>query len=138
MEIGGPGVEGQADDALLDIDEALGVEHLHGGGLEGDGFAAARGGVLEVVVPAEERGVFARVGGVVAAGAEVDFHVFEVAVFGLEVSGGLGFLVRSRVGEKGGEEGEWDALVDLVVHFRPVRDPAAGHAQVDEVPGVFA
>ena len=106
MEIGGPGVEGQADDALLDIDEALGVEHLHGGGLEGDGFAAARGGVLEVVVPAEERGVFARVGGVVAAGAEVDFHVFEVAVFGLEVSGGgWGSWLDRGSERKGGKRG---------------------------------
>ena len=99
MEIGRPGVEGQADDALLDIDEALGVQHLHGGGLEGDGFAAARGGVLEVVVPAEERGVFARVGGVVAAGAQVDFHVFEVAVFGLEVSGWVGCRSLDDVAE---------------------------------------
>ena len=47
------------------------------------------------------------------------------------------------MGDERGWRGDWvegrlDALVDLVVHFRPVRDPAAGHAQVDEVPGVFA
>ena len=91
--IGGPRVQRQADDAILHVDEALVLQQLHRVGLVGERFAAPRGGVLEVVVPAEEQRVFARVGAVVAAGLQVDFDLFEVAVAGFEVSVFLGVVV---------------------------------------------
>ncbi len=87
MRVIGPCVVGDADNRLLDVDEAGGLQQLAGAVLVRDWARNSVRGVGEPAIPLCEHAV----GGqcvVVAARLHVDFNVLYPAGAGLEMSGG--------------------------------------------------
>jgi hypothetical protein len=109
----GPRVVGDADDRLLDVDEAGRLQQLAGAVLVCDWARDPVGGVGEPAVPLDQHAV-GRQRVVVAARLHVDFNVLDPAGAGLEVR------------------------EDFLVQLGPARHAAARHAQVDQVPRVLA
>ncbi|KAJ8118030.1 hypothetical protein OPT61_g919 [Boeremia exigua] len=82
----GPRVVGHANDRLLDVDEAGGLQVLARAVVVGDWARNPPGCVGEVAVPLDELALGVK-GAVVAARLHVDLHVLDPAAAGLQVAG---------------------------------------------------
>jgi hypothetical protein len=87
MGIVGPRIVRDANDSLLDIDEACRLQVLAGPVLIGNGSRNAPCGVSQPLVPLHKLALGIE-GAVIAAWLHVDFDVLQVAAAGSEVSGG--------------------------------------------------